>query len=269
MHLAQLDFPTAVDWLEQHLPVGPVAADKYAAPASRKPRVSDGQPGTLRLPVPDDRMLDRVRQYLTGRRRLQASLLEPLIDSGKLVRRPARQCRLLAGGRKSPSARRGRTAWHGTASLARNGPGNLQGLRLLLDRVRRFAGNRPLRVRHRRDQLSSNPSPADLHLDVRRPSQSSLAPRSDRPRLRHPLRLRRRRSRRRCSPPNDDAAPLRQAAVAARPRLERRPRFRLTGFLTDGSTAIIKDLFSAPNAVGGGITRTERRWITLSDRHRL
>jgi hypothetical protein len=74
-----------VVWIEQHLSVGPVADDKYAAAgASRKPRVSEGQPGTLRLPVRDDRMLDRVRQYLTGRRRLQASLLEGLLDSGRL-----------------------------------------------------------------------------------------------------------------------------------------------------------------------------------------
>lgn len=85
MHLAQLDFPAAVAWIEQHLLVGPLVASKYAAAASsHTPRVSEGQAGTLRLPVRDDRLLNRVRQYLTRRRRLRESLLEPLFDSGRL-----------------------------------------------------------------------------------------------------------------------------------------------------------------------------------------
>lgn len=85
MHLAQLDFPAAVALIEQHLLVGPIAASEYAATASsHMPRVSEGQAGTLRLPVRDDRLLDRVRQYLTRRRRLRESLLEPLFDSGRL-----------------------------------------------------------------------------------------------------------------------------------------------------------------------------------------
>ena len=85
MHLAQLDFPAAVAWIEQHLPVGPVAASEYAAAGlGRSPPVSEGQPGTLRLPVRDDRLRDRVRQYLTRRRRLRESLLQPLFDSGRL-----------------------------------------------------------------------------------------------------------------------------------------------------------------------------------------
>lgn len=85
MHLGQMDFPAAVAWIEQHLPVGPIAADNDAAAgSSRRPRLSEGPPGTLRLPVRDDRLLDRVRQYLTRRRRLRESLLEPLLDSGRL-----------------------------------------------------------------------------------------------------------------------------------------------------------------------------------------
>jgi hypothetical protein len=85
MHLAQLDFPAAVAWIEQHLPVGPVADDNYAAAASgREPQVPVVPAGALRLPVRDDRMLDRVRRYLTGRRHLQTSLLEGLLDSGRL-----------------------------------------------------------------------------------------------------------------------------------------------------------------------------------------
>ena len=85
MHLAQLDFPAAVAWIEQHLPVGPVAASQYtAAGSSHEPRISEGQPGTLRLPLRNDCLRDRVREYLTRRRRLRESLLEPLFDSGRL-----------------------------------------------------------------------------------------------------------------------------------------------------------------------------------------
>lgn len=85
MHLAHLDFPAAVAWIEQHLPFGPVAASERPATASvHEPQVSPSTPDALRLPVRDDRMLGRVRRYLTGRRHLQASLLEGLLDSGRL-----------------------------------------------------------------------------------------------------------------------------------------------------------------------------------------
>lgn len=87
MHLAQVDFCTAVAWLEQnlgagHLAVGQAAA-RYPSPCRKKPTVSQRYP-TLWLPVRNDRMLDRVRQYLTRRRHLASSLLESLIESGKL-----------------------------------------------------------------------------------------------------------------------------------------------------------------------------------------
>jgi hypothetical protein len=71
MHLADVDFRTAVQWLQQHVAVGHLAVAQPTAHASgREPPVPEGG-RKLRLPVPDDRMLDRVRQYLTGRRCLR------------------------------------------------------------------------------------------------------------------------------------------------------------------------------------------------------
>jgi hypothetical protein len=84
MHLADVDFSTAVEWLEQHLAVGHLADRPSPAQASAKAPSPPGEPSRLRLPVPDDRMLGRVRHYLTRRRHLPASLIESLIQSGKL-----------------------------------------------------------------------------------------------------------------------------------------------------------------------------------------
>jgi hypothetical protein len=84
MHLADVDFRTAVGWLEQHLAASHLAVGELTSHASgREPSVPEG-PRRLRLPVPDGRLLGRVRQYLTRRRYLPASLIEPLIESGKL-----------------------------------------------------------------------------------------------------------------------------------------------------------------------------------------
>lgn len=83
MHLADVDFPTAMAWIEQHLSSGQLAAHTPVVP-SRQVAAAGGQPHALRLPVADDRMLDRVRRYLTRQRRLRESLLEPLLDAGRL-----------------------------------------------------------------------------------------------------------------------------------------------------------------------------------------
>ena len=86
MHLAGVDFRTAVAWLQQHLAASPLAiGDSATHPSGMEP--SDPipeRPGRLRLPTPDDRLLSRVRQYLTRRRRVAVSLIEPLVQSGKL-----------------------------------------------------------------------------------------------------------------------------------------------------------------------------------------
>jgi hypothetical protein len=91
MHLAQVHVSAAVEWLEQlpagrhgHLAAGsPAVGQPIAAASGRPPVVPEGHQ-RLRLPVPDVRLLDRVRHYLTQRRGLSATILEPLIQSGKL-----------------------------------------------------------------------------------------------------------------------------------------------------------------------------------------
>jgi len=84
MHLAEVDFRTAVGWLQQHLVASHLAVGKPTAHTlGKKPSVPQ-RIGRLRLPVPNDRLLGRVLQYLTGRRYLSASLIEPLVQSGKL-----------------------------------------------------------------------------------------------------------------------------------------------------------------------------------------
>ena len=84
MHLADVDFCAAVQWLEQHAAASPPVTGEPAAYASGRQPSVPGTLGNLSLPVPEDRWLARVRHYLTGRRGLAASLLEPLIASGKL-----------------------------------------------------------------------------------------------------------------------------------------------------------------------------------------
>jgi Toprim-like/Protein of unknown function (DUF3991) len=84
MHLAEVDVGTAVGWLEQHLAAShPAVGQPTEAASGRQPTAPEGH-GRLRLPVPKDRLLGPVRHYLTGRRGLSATLIEPLIQSRKL-----------------------------------------------------------------------------------------------------------------------------------------------------------------------------------------
>ena len=84
MHLAGVDCGAAVTWLEQHLGAGYSAARPPVVDSSSSSSrdASDARP--LRLPAPDHRKLIRVRRYLIRERALAASLLEPLIEAGKV-----------------------------------------------------------------------------------------------------------------------------------------------------------------------------------------
>ena len=84
MHLAGVNASAAVGWLEQHATASHPAVGELTAEGSSGRQPTAQQPGALRLPVREDRLLGRVRRYLTERRHLAASLLEPLIQSGKL-----------------------------------------------------------------------------------------------------------------------------------------------------------------------------------------
>jgi hypothetical protein len=83
MHLTDVDFRTALAWLEHHLGMGYLATRQATNSFHKKCAVSDGD-SPLRLPARDDRLLGRVIDYLTGRRHLALSLLEPLCECGKL-----------------------------------------------------------------------------------------------------------------------------------------------------------------------------------------
>lgn len=72
MHLHELDFGQALEWLERHFEAAPTLA------LSPPPRPS------LSLPIPCPRHLASVRRYLIQDRHLPATLLEPLIRSGSL-----------------------------------------------------------------------------------------------------------------------------------------------------------------------------------------
>jgi hypothetical protein len=80
MHLAGVDCRTAVVWLEEQLMGGRLATSRAAGSEA----AASESPHTLRLPTPDGRMLGRVRRYLTECRRLAPSLIEPLVQAGRL-----------------------------------------------------------------------------------------------------------------------------------------------------------------------------------------
>ena len=88
MHLGELDYRSAVAWLEQHL--GSVAALSTASSTSDydSPRSSclpaKAKVRPLRLPAANPDNLQRVRRYLIEQRCLSANLIEPLIESGKV-----------------------------------------------------------------------------------------------------------------------------------------------------------------------------------------
>jgi hypothetical protein len=123
MHLAGVDFRTAVAWLQQHLAASPLASGEPTAhaPDGRPSASIPERAGGLRLPVPADRLLGRVRQYLTQRRGLAVAILDPLVQSGKLYadRRGNAVFLLVAGKAQQPVGAElrgtGPRIWHGMA----------------------------------------------------------------------------------------------------------------------------------------------------------
>lgn len=80
MHLGQMNFRSAVTWLAQHASAGEVIASSSTSSSL----VTIRRVRQLRLPTGDDRMLARVREYLTVVRHLPTTLLDPLIECGRL-----------------------------------------------------------------------------------------------------------------------------------------------------------------------------------------
>jgi len=85
MHLDDVGFRTAVEWLEQQLAAGHFTAGEATTNCSSgKSSATPVETRQLQLPAPDDRMLARICHYLTARRHLAPALLEPLLRSGRL-----------------------------------------------------------------------------------------------------------------------------------------------------------------------------------------
>jgi len=108
MHLHQLGFGQALEWLERHFGTAVIVAQ---SPSPRRP---------LSLPPPSREHLEFVRRYLLKERHLPAALLKPLIDSGSLYADThANAVFILQGKRHEPvgAELRGTTAiaWRGMA----------------------------------------------------------------------------------------------------------------------------------------------------------
>ncbi|MCK5804147.1 MAG: DUF3991 and TOPRIM domain-containing protein [Lentisphaeria bacterium] len=89
MHLGEMDAATAIRWLRQHLGSARAAASSTSAcwqASSSSFSCGDAQTPLrgLRLPLANLAKLERVRRYLTEQRHVAASILEPLIDAGKV-----------------------------------------------------------------------------------------------------------------------------------------------------------------------------------------
>ena len=105
MHLAKVDYRTAVAWLEQHFGVGHVAVGVATQRTAHQERRAGGRPASLQLPLRDDRLLHRVTQYLTRRRRLRLNAARSAAAIRQVVRGPPRQCRLSCWWREKRSDR--------------------------------------------------------------------------------------------------------------------------------------------------------------------
>ena len=86
MHLAKVDFRQAVVWLEQHFVTTQQHFRSNYTLTNQQPTANTlrSTHSALSLPAADPNKLNRVHRYLTHQRCLPASLLDPLITSGKL-----------------------------------------------------------------------------------------------------------------------------------------------------------------------------------------
>ena len=118
MHLNNLNFNDAVQWLDKRFQT----ANPPPPPPLAKPN-----PNAI-LPTPENRHLDRVRNYLTNKRHLPETLVEPLIQAGKIYAdRHANAVFLLLGKENTPvgAELRGTQSrqWRGLAAGSRKDRG--------------------------------------------------------------------------------------------------------------------------------------------------
>lgn len=95
MHLNNLNFNAAVQWLDRRF--------HTATPSPTTAHANPNPNPKLILPTPDNRHLDRVRNYLIKQRCLPKTLVEPLIQTGKIYAdRHANAVFLLLGKENTP-----------------------------------------------------------------------------------------------------------------------------------------------------------------------
>jgi len=137
MHLSGWEVAAVVDWLEHHLGTGPAAASSTANSTSATClRLSSSRDdahakrrGLLQLPAANLANLEPVRRYLTAQRGLAASILEPLIETGKVYAdgRGNAVFLMAAGKAHRPIGAElrgtGPRIWHGLASGTRKDAG--------------------------------------------------------------------------------------------------------------------------------------------------
>ena len=134
MHLGEMDAATAIRWLRQHLGSAPAAASSTSAcwqASSSSFSCGDAQTPLhgLRLPLANPAKLERVRRYLTEQRHVAASILEPLIDAGKVYadQRGNAVFLMVAGKPNRPIGAElrgtGARVWHSLASGTRKDAG--------------------------------------------------------------------------------------------------------------------------------------------------
>ena len=137
MHLGEMDVRAAVAWLEQQLGARPVASSSTAnstsdtcLPAASSHAEASAQTcRQLRLPEPQLTNFSRVRRYLTEQRSLAQSILEPLIDAGKIYadRRGNAVFLMVAGKANRPIGAElrgtGKRVWRGLARGTRKDAG--------------------------------------------------------------------------------------------------------------------------------------------------
>jgi RHS repeat-associated protein len=96
MQLGGLGFRGAVEWLERYTAAGSIAAQDDAPPSpAARPAVSLRH-DLPRLPQRDDRLLGRMRQYLTESRNLSLAVLEVLHQSGRLCSKSSERMQSIA-----------------------------------------------------------------------------------------------------------------------------------------------------------------------------
>lgn len=126
MHLGQMNYLEAVVWLEEHFG-SHAAVLSVSGPSTSTPSREQPKSRLLQLPVPvaDQHQQEQVRRYLIDQRCLEASILDPLLTTGKVYadQRGNAVFLMVAGKANRPIGAElrgtGHRVWHGMAAGSR------------------------------------------------------------------------------------------------------------------------------------------------------